>query len=225
MAFTHLLFDLDGTLIDSKKGIFNAVRNTLDEMNIPLENRPENMDSFIGPPLRESFRTLFNFNEAEAEKAANIYRVYYSEKGLFEYSIYDGIPESLLYLKNKGFEISVVTSKAEVYARRIVDSFQFKEVFTTVSGCELNGERSSKKELIEYTLSKYGVSPSSDILMIGDRYHDIRGAKACKISSAGILYGYGSKHEIELEAPCFIIQKPYELKEIKLKYHFDNEKS
>jgi phosphoglycolate phosphatase len=206
MIFTHLLFDLDGTLIDSKRGIFNAVHYTLDKMGIAPESRPTNLNPFIGPPLRDSFRDLFNFNDKVAEAATVTYREYYGKQGLFEFDIYDGIPESMQFLHKKGFQISLVTSKAEEYAERIIASTPFSNCFNTISGCELDGRRSTKQELIFYTLDKLYIDPSPEILMIGDRYHDIRGARMAGVSSAAVLYGYGSREELTAESPSLFIK-------------------
>lgn len=211
MNFTHLLFDLDGTLIDSKRGIFNAVHYTLERMSITEENRPKDLNPFIGPPLRDSFKLLFNLSDESSESATRIYREYYSKKGLYEYDIYKGVNESLRKLADKGFCMSVVTSKAEVYAKLIIDSTPFKECFSIISGCELDGRRSLKQELIDYTLSRLKIQPSAKVLMIGDRYHDIRGAKLSGVSSAAVLYGYGTQSELQNESPTLFINSPADL--------------
>ncbi len=207
-----MFFDLDGTLIDSKRGIFNSVIYTMDQLNIPDKKRPSNLNPFIGPPLRSSFKQLFQMNDEHAEKATAIYREYYKKKGLYEFDIFEGIEESLNYLKEIGFSMSLVTSKAELYAQLIIDSTPFKQYFKTISGCEIDGRRSEKYELINYTLEKLKIPASREILMIGDRYHDIRGAKMCGISSAAVLYGYGSKDELTSEFPDLVIKDPLSLK-------------
>lgn len=216
--YSHLLFDLDGTLIDSKRGIFNAVHYTLDSIGIPRENRPADLNPFIGPPLRESFTNLFNFSPDLSEVATVKYREYYGEIGLYEFDIFEGIPEVIQQLAELGFKLCVVTSKAEMYAKLIIESTPFAKLFQTISGCEIDGKRSTKQELISYTLEKLDIQPSKNILMIGDRYHDIRGAKESGISSAAILYGYGSIKELSEESPDIFVATPEDLiKIVKLK--------
>ncbi|MBK9359367.1 MAG: HAD hydrolase-like protein [Bacteroidales bacterium] len=213
MKFSHLFFDLDGTLIDSKPGIFNSVYYTLEKLEIRKDYWPENLNPFIGPPLRESFKSLFGFDEDLTEKATTIYREYYSQTGMNEFTIYPGIREALKQLKDSGFNLSVVTSKAEQYAIKMVRNAGFSEFITIVSGCEINGTRSEKAELINYTLDRLGLKPSKQILMIGDRYHDLRGARITGISSAAVLYGYGSVSELAAETPGITIATPIELAE------------
>ena len=209
--FTHLFFDLDGTLIDSKPGIFKSVIHTLKEMGIPSPCNEEELNPFIGPPLRQSFKTLFGFSDHKAEEATAIYREFYGREGMNIFTVYPGIPGALEMLVSMGLSVSLVTSKAEIYALKIVEKAGLSRFLETVSGCEINGNRSDKAELIDYTLQKHGILPGKEIVMIGDRYHDIRGAKLTGISSAGVLFGYGSRGEIEAEKPDLIIPTPAEI--------------
>lgn len=211
MNYTHLFFDLDGTIINSKPGIFNSVYYTLEKLGIPKSDWPADFSPFIGPPLRESFKLLFGFEDQMAEKATKIYREFYGKQGMNEFDIYPGIPEALANLHNAGLNLSLVTSKAEIYAVKIIEKAGFSSIFETVSGCEIDGARSEKAELINYTMLKLGLSPNPHILMIGDRYHDIRGARISGISSAAILYGYGSREELIAENPAMFIASPDEL--------------
>ncbi|MBK6962833.1 MAG: HAD hydrolase-like protein [Bacteroidales bacterium] len=202
---------MDGTLIDSKPGIFNSVYYTLEKLGIPKNDWPADLNPFIGPPLRMSFKTLFGFDEAMAELATATYREYYSKKGLYEFTIYDGIPEALQQLSEAGLKLSLVTSKAEIYALKITEKAGFSKFLETVSGCEINGQRSEKAELITWTLNKLGLAPSSKILMVGDRNFDISGARMAGISSAGVLYGYGSFEELTSESPGMLLTSPRDL--------------
>ena len=208
MHFTHLFFDLDGTLTDSKPGIFNSAIYAADRLGIPANKRPADMMPFIGPPLRESFKLVFGLNDETAELATTYYREYYGKEGMHQYSIYDGIPEALETLATMGYNMSVVTSKAEFYAKKIIGNSPLNSFFTAVSGCELNGGRSEKEVLIPYNAAKLDVALGSKILMIGDRLHDIRGARSAGIAAAGVLYGFGSPQEIMDCKPDLIVAAP-----------------
>lgn len=212
MHYTHLFFDLDGTLIDSKAGILNSVKYFMDKTNIPENERPEDLNPFIGPPLRDSFRLLFGLSADEAEDATKIYREYYSKSGFKEYQVYPGIEETLTFLKNSGCSLSLVTSKAEFYARMIVKASGFSGLFDAISGCMLNGERSKKHDLILYTLDQLKLKPSKSVIMIGDRYLDVEGAHVSGISSAAVLYGYGDRSEFDHLSPDLFVNKPEELR-------------
>ena len=212
MKFTHIFFDLDGTLIDSKPGIFSSLFYTMNKLEIPEKSRPADLDAFIGPPLRVSFRTLFGFDDKMAELATIIYREYYTTQGWSQFSVFPEIPATLKWLCDKGINLSVVTSKAEIYTAPVLDKAGISSLFQTVSGCEINGDRSEKAELITYTLNKLALRPSPDILMIGDRNFDIIGARVAGISAAGVTYGYGSREELLSEKPLFLIDSPGQLK-------------
>jgi phosphoglycolate phosphatase len=212
MHYTHLFFDLDGTLIDSKEGILSSVKYFMDKTNIPENERPKDLNPFIGPPLRDSFRLLFGLNPDEADEATRIYREHYSEKGFNEYRVYPGIKEILFFLKNSGCSLSLVTSKAEFYAIKIIEAAGFSGLFDAVSGCMLNGERSKKHDLILYTLDQLKIKPSQNVIMIGDRYLDVKGAHAAGISSAAVLYGYGDRPEFNALPPDLFINRPEDLR-------------
>ena len=214
MRYTHLFFDLDGTLTDSKPGILNSAIYAVDKLGIPANERPLDLMPFIGPPLRESFKLVFGLDDETAELATTYYREYYGKEGMHQYTIYDGIPEALETLASMGYNISVVTSKAEFYATQIISESILKNFFTVISGCELNGDRSEKGILIPYNAAKLNVPLSNKLLMIGDRLHDIRGAREAGISAAGVLYGFGSEQEIYHEKPDLIIPSPSEMAEI-----------
>lgn len=220
MAFTHLFFDLDGTLTDSRPGIFNSANYAAGKLGIPLAQRPADLTPFIGPPLRESFRLVFGLGAADAELAVKYYREYYGQEGMYQYRIYEGITESLEALQKNGLRLSVITSKAEIYASEIILISPLNRFFDIVSGCELNGNRSEKGELILYNCQRLGIKPGADVLMIGDRYHDLRGAAQAGVSSAAVTYGYGSEDELVREKPAMIIKSPYQLADEILKYQF-----
>lgn len=211
MKYTHLFFDLDGTLIDSKPGIINSLNLTMDALKVSEAERPPDLNAFIGPPLRDSFRMLFGFDNQQAEHATKVYRGYYTAQGINEFTVFPGIPEVLASLHKHGLNLSLVTSKAEVYAVKLIERTGMTGLFDWISGCELSGKRSEKAELIEYTLDRLGLKPSRDILMIGDRSHDLRGARIAGVSGAGVLYGYGSEAELSAEKPDLLFKTTEQL--------------
>jgi phosphoglycolate phosphatase len=192
---THLFFDLDGTLIDSRPGILTSMRHALTtlELAIPAD---ELLSRLIGPPTHDAFRELLNSSDPDLNaRALGIYRQRYAELGLFESSPYPGVAEGLRALREARLRLFVVTSKPEVYANTIIDHFALRQYFDRVFGSELTGERSNKGELIGHVLGSEGIS-QSQAWMIGDRLHDINGAKQNGLRSAGALWGYGSREEL-----------------------------
>lgn len=195
MGFETLLFDLDGTLTDSAPGITNSVMYALHKFGIEVEDK-QSLNKFVGPPLWDSFENFYGFSHEQAQEAVQYYREYYTEKGIFENTVYTGIPDLLKTLTGRHKRLLVATSKPEVFANKILDHFDLTRYFTLIVGCELDGTRAKKGEVIHYALDS---SPSdrSKTIMIGDRKEDILGAKEAGILSIGVLYGYGGKSELE----------------------------
>jgi phosphoglycolate phosphatase len=189
-----IYFDLDGTLTDPKPGITRSIQyalRKLDHHTIPTEDE---LTWCIGPPLRASFVKILG-TEDTADLAVSLYRERFSDVGLYENGVYDGIDDVLTTLGQSGRRLFVATSKAHVFADRIVDHFGLRHHFERVFGAELDGTRSDKSHLLEYALRTASVDPSKT-LMIGDRSHDMIGARNNGIRGIGVLYGYGSKDEL-----------------------------
>jgi len=195
MSKKFYLFDLDGTLTDPKVGITKSVQYSLREFGIDVENA-DDLVHFIGPPLRESYKRYYSFNDSQAEKAVAEYRKYFSQSGIFENAIYTGIESLLKQQYEKGKTLIIATSKPTVYAIEILKHFKIYDYFSFIAGSELNGERSKKAEVIQYAIENAGISSADDAVMIGDKEHDIIGAKAHAMDSIGVLYGYGSLDEL-----------------------------
>ena len=176
----YLLFDLDGTLTDPMVGITSSVRYALEKYGIHVKYLKE-LTPFIGPPLMESFQKFYGFSAEEARKAVEDYREYFSPKGIYENEVYPGVADMLAELAEAGFTLVLATSKPHVYARRILKHFGLEEFFSFVAGSELDGERVKKEEVIQYALSRCKIAPK-DAVMVGDREHDILGAKACGLA-------------------------------------------
>ncbi|MFT3952807.1 MAG: HAD family hydrolase [Oscillospiraceae bacterium] len=208
----YILFDLDGTLTDPKIGITNSVQYALNQVGIDVENT-DDLCAFIGPPLRDSFKKYYGFDDAGAEAAVASYRVYFQEKGIYENAIYNGITELLEQLKAQQKTLFVATSKPTVYAVEILKHFHIDHYFSFISGSELDGRRSKKSEVIRYALDRMKLSDLNDVIMVGDREHDIIGAKEVGILSVGVLFGYGDYDELRKSGADFIVANPAELAE------------
>ncbi|WP_151734017.1 HAD family hydrolase ['Paenibacillus yunnanensis' Narsing Rao et al. 2020] len=189
-----ILFDLDGTLTDPKEGITRSVEYALNKFGIQVEH-PDVLLPYIGPPLYDSFVELQGFPGEQALRAVEYYRERYKTIGLYENSVIPGIPRLLEELLESGYSLYVATSKPTVFAEEILRHYGLDRYFKHVAGSNLDGTRSKKSEVIRYVLDENGIR-AEQALMIGDRKHDIIGAKACGVASAGVLFGYGSEEEL-----------------------------
>ena len=202
-GYDVVLFDLDGTLTDSKIGITKSVQYALSKFNIREDNL-DNLESFIGPPLSESFQKHYGFEPSQAQDAVDFYREYFSTVGIHENVVYPGIPALLADLKSKRKELIVATSKPTVFANQILTAFNLNQYFTTVVGSHLDGTRTSKIEIIAHTLSTLGKTKENSAVMVGDREHDIIGAQGNAIDSIAVTYGYGSLLELQRANPTHL---------------------
>ena len=212
-SYTHLLFDLDGTLTESGPGIMNSARYALARYGI--KDVPDStLLKFIGPPLMDSFQELFGFSPEKAREAMKIYREYFSEKGLFENSVYDGIRESLTSLKAGGKHLYVATSKPQIFTDRILEKFDLTHFFDFIGGADVEETRSEKAQIIKYVIDQAGLEEerqNGKILMIGDRKHDIIGAHKNNLQCCAVLWGYGNMEEFKEYKADYVIEKPEEL--------------
>ena len=191
----NLFFDLDGTLTDSRPGIMASMQHALRVIGREAPGEDELL-KFIGPPTHDAFRELLGTDDVELNtRTIRIYRERYATIGLLENSVYPGVAEGISALQRAGFSLYVVTSKPEIFAKQIIEHFGLGSHFRRVYGSELTGERSHKGELIAHVLKSEGIAPSK-ATMIGDRMHDIRGAKLNGVRPLGILWGYGSRAEL-----------------------------
>ncbi len=192
----YVLFDLDGTLTDPAEGITNSVAYALRRYGIEVSDTSE-LNCFIGPPLTDSFERFYGFSHEKAVEAVEVYREYFRPTGIFENKVYDGIPELLSRLKAEGKSVIMATSKPEVFARQIAEHFGFDGYFDLIAGSTLDGSRVKKHDVIENAIKRFEITDRSECVMVGDRLHDIEGAKASSIKSIGVLWGYGSREELE----------------------------
>lgn len=204
-----LLFDLDGTLTDPGVGITNSVAYALSQFGIEVKDR-QTLYPFIGPPLLDAFHRFYGFGEEDCKKALSCYREYFTEQGIFQNVVYEGIPQVLTSLCEKGHTLLVATSKPEPFAQRILAHFSLDVHFSFVAGATMDEKRTKKEDVIAYALAKNKIEPKQAI-MIGDREHDIWGAKANHLRSIGVLYGYGSLKELKNAGANAIAQTPEDI--------------
>lgn len=194
--YEYIFFDLDGTISDSASGIIGAVLYALDKMGITEQDK-SSLTKFVGPPLVESFTKYYGFQGDDLEKAINAFREYFQDKGIMENTMYEGIPEMLNNLRNGGRRLAVATSKPEIFARSILHRYGITDCFEFIAGSAIDETRTKKDEVISYALETLSVKDPKTVLMVGDRSHDVLGAKKCGLDCLGVLYGYGSRRELE----------------------------
>ena len=209
--YEYLFFDLDGTVTDSAEGIYNSVIFALEKLGYTVEDK-NTLRPFIGPPLYESFREYYGFDDETAWLGVKYYREYYPEKGIFENRLYDGMYELLKELSESGRKLVLATSKPEPFAVTILEHFNVSEFFTLIAGSTLDNSRRSKTDVLRYALDECGITDKSTVLMIGDRKHDVIGAHEVGIDCAYVLYGFGSIEEAKEFGAEYIIEDMKELK-------------
>lgn len=211
--YKHILFDLDGTLTDSAEGITKSVEYALGKFGVKVADLNE-LRRFVGPPLVDAFMNFYGFSEDDAKAATEYYRERFRVKGIFENAVYDGIPQVLENLKNAGLNLIVATSKPEEFAKKIVAHFDIEKYFSLVAGATFDGKLSAKADVIEYALSRAGITDKSSVLMIGDRHHDIDGAWTVGLDSVGVLYGYGDREELTSAGATYIAETVGDIEKI-----------
>lgn len=211
MKYTTVLFDLDGTLVDSGIGVTNSVMYAMEKFGIAPPSREE-LFKFIGPPLVQSFKEFCGFDEEKTTLAIKYYREYYSEKGILECTMYEDVLKVLKSLKQKGYKLALATSKPEIYAAQVVKN---KGIFPYLDylGAATTDEktRATKEAVIEYVLDLCEEKDNSKILMVGDRHFDINGAKSFGLDSVGVTFGYGSLEELVKAGATYVVSSMEEL--------------
>ncbi len=192
--YKYILFDLDGTLDDPFEGITKSVEHAMKKFGVACDR--SRLGGFIGPPLTESFSKYFGLSDEDAKLAVEYYREYYRPTGIFEVSIYDGIPELLEKLSKDGRKLILATSKPIVFADMILEKYGLKQYFSATFGSELDGTRVKKAEVIAYAYENFPFDKSNAV-MVGDRRHDVDGAHEFGIPCIGVTFGYGDRSEHE----------------------------
>lgn len=201
MHHSTVLFDLDGTLTDPREGITRSVQFALAKLGIDEPDLAA-LEHFIGPPLLQCFMASYGLDEATAWQAVNHYRERFKVTGLYENRMFAGVPSLLDALQAQGRTLYIATSKPTVFAEEIARHFGFDRYFKCIYGSELDGTRTNKVELLAHLLESENLAPGS-ALMIGDRKHDLIGARSNGVQAVAVGYGFGSREELLGEAPAF----------------------
>lgn len=214
--FSYILFDLDGTLSDPKQGICGSVQYALKSFGIE-EPDIDRLESFIGPPLRDSFMKYYGFTPEQAEEAVAKYRERFSVTGKYENTLYPGIAPLLHDLVRAGAKLAIASSKPTVYVEDILVHFGIRQYFDIVVGSELDGTRDRKEEVVDEALrqldEKYGAKPC-EVVMVGDRCFDVEGAKAAGTRSVAVTYGYAQPGELEQAGADIIVRDVEGLRQV-----------
>ena len=206
-----MLFDLDGTLTDSKQGIIGAVQYAMDKMGLPPADETEIL-SYIGGPFREELRRAHGFDKSRADRFVALYREYYLSQGIHENRVFDGIESLLAELHASGKALAVATAKPSEQAEVVLINFGLRQYFGLIAGSEPNGDRSAKVDVIRHALAQLLPPDLSKVVMVGDRCHDILGARENGIHSAAVTYGYGTDAELRESKPTYFANSPDELR-------------
>lgn len=208
----YILMDLDGTITNPKVGITKSFQYALKHFDINIEDL-DTLTKHIGPPLLDTFRREYGFSETETQKAVEKYREYFNRQGILENEVYSGMKQLLSKLNQAEMKVIVATSKPESLAVRILEHFGLAEYFQDICGADFDETRSSKEDVIQYALEKNKINEISQVVMVGDRKYDVEGAKAHGMKCIGVLYGFGSRQELEEAGADLIaetVEKVYE---------------
>ncbi|MDR0846142.1 MAG: HAD hydrolase-like protein [Lactobacillales bacterium] len=204
----YIFFDVDGTIIDNSVGIYAGLDYAINKLNL-RQVTPEEKRSFIGPPLLDNFARLFAMDPEESQRAVDVYREYYFDKGYLEYRVYPGVEELLKQLDKEGYELYTASSKGEIMVRKILEDAGISKYFKNICGATLDGTRATKEDVLNYAI---GDRDKAQSLIIGDRDHDVIGAKAVGIKSIGITWGgFSEREELEQAGADQIVDLPEEI--------------
>lgn len=206
-----ILFDLDGTLTESGEGITKSVQYALEKLGQP-EPDLKKLEVFVGPPLLQQFMKYADLDEETAVKAVEYYRERYTDIGIFENEVYPGVEDMLDKLRGKGYILAVASSKPERFVKKVLDHFDLTKYFHEIVGSEMNGGRTSKADVIEEALDRLHMADHRDqVVMVGDKEHDVLGARKAGLKCLAVSYGYGSEEELKNANPLKIVDSAQEV--------------
>lgn len=202
---TTLLLDLDGTLVDPAEGIIGGYRHALSSLGVPAAE-DDDLRWVIGPSMRESFGQLLA-GRGDIDSAVQLYRDHYRETGLYQAKRYSGVRKALAAHRERGARLILCTAKPHIFARRVTDHFELSSLLDAVYGPELDGRHDDKGDLIDHLLREERLDPS-EVCMVGDRKHDVLAASRHGIPTVGVLWGYGSREELETAGAALLVETP-----------------
>lgn len=205
--YNYYFFDFDGTLCDTTEGIFNSIIYSLECYGIKETDR-EKLNFFVGPPLFESYKTIYNVSDEDANWLIAKYRERYKTKAAEESALYDGIVDLLKELKNRGKKIAIASSKPRLFVEEISKYHGIDVYYDFISAEDFKNNHSSKKDLINACFEFFGNPEKDEVIMVGDRFYDIDGAKGVGVDSAGAVYGFGTEEELTNAGATYILNKP-----------------
>lgn len=205
----NILFDLDGTIINSEEGIIKCIRYVLDFWGMEQPPQKELL-CFIGPPLKEQFQKKFGFDTEKALQSVTKYRERFDREGVFECELYSGIQELVMQLHQKGYRLAVASSKPQAACVRIIEYFHLEPYFDGIFGSTLDGKISTKKQVLENLFETMDIH-REDTILIGDTKYDVIGAKEAGISCIGVTYGFGTKEELQEYGAIEVLTTPEEV--------------
>lgn len=205
MKKKYVFFDLDGTLTDSREGILNSIEYMLKHFDIRVADR-SGLRVWLGPPLMESLEKYQGFSKEKAWEGVLKYREYFDEKGIFENRVYEGIAELMETLRARGCSLMLATSKPEIAARRVMDHFDLTKYFDYVGGASQDTSRVKKGDVIRYVMETNHITDPDEVIMVGDRENDVAGAHQNDVKAIGVLYGYGTREELDTAGADYIAE-------------------
>lgn len=210
--FDAVLFDFDGTFADTGVGIFNSIRFAVAAMGLPPINEKK-LRTFIGPPIKDSFKRELGLTEEQCDFAVTKYRETYGKRGIFQFEVYDGINELIDTLRDSGIKVAIASAKPEIYIKRIFAFIGIEDKIDYISAITNEKEQCDKCTLIKNAIEALGVDKSR-VLMVGDRHFDINGANAAGVRSVGVTYGYGTREELKNAGANYVVDAAKDIAEV-----------
>lgn len=212
-TYDYILFDLDGTLTESAKGVELSIAHTMEVLSLPCPDLSD-YTLYIGPPLEDTFRGMCAVPEPLIQDAMRIYRDYYDVVGMPNTRVYDGVFPMLSALRESGCQLAVCTSKNEPVAEMVCDKMGLSPYLDAICGSTFDGSRRAKADIIPYAIETLGCRDKENVLMIGDTDFDARGAQLAGVDFLGVTYGYGTVESMKACGAIGFAKSPAEIVEL-----------